>query len=135
MLIDTQAETSWAAECDSAVPGFSRLKLEVSDRTGLPNKFDPFSKGVKIPLWDVQLGSRTVQLQKPVSVDISKGEDCFCAENETLHIYEVADSPATAVQAFRDTLAYFCEYYRKLPVAKATADARRLKSVFMSLLK
>ena len=73
----------------------------------------------------------TLEATRPVEIQFRRDEDLFFAESEVLGIYAAGESIKAAFREFIDQVVYFFKYYRSLAAEEVTADAVRLRRLYL----
>ncbi|MBI4639925.1 MAG: hypothetical protein HY731_04485 [Candidatus Tectomicrobia bacterium] len=82
------------------------------------------------PVWTFTSQQVKVVSSKPIQVHISRGEELFFAENETLRIYATGETMEEVIQDFIEQVIHHYHHYRRTPWERVTGEAAKLKKLY-----
>lgn len=109
---------------------YSRDEFDVSELPELGSTSWFQRSSLTTPMWEFSHHNKKVLSLKPVSIQITKGEKLFFAENDNLAIYATGETPPKAINAFCEELIYFYHHYKKLSWNQVTGEAKKLKIIY-----
>lgn len=85
------------------------------------------------PIFTIPVDARKLLMKKPISVKVSREDDLFFAENETLRLYGSGSTHLEAIEDFCKHLMYFFEHYKNTPDSKLMGESLKLKELYKDL--
>ena len=101
--------------------------------TGSESELDPGLHGLALsrtPAWQFRAEKQVVLASKPVIICLTRGEELFFAENETLGIVATGETVFEAVEEFGEQLVDSYFHYKHLPWERTTGEATKLKQFY-----
>ncbi len=94
-----------------------------------------FGNKYKSPIWSFSGNTKTLESATPITVEITKTEDLYLAENSNLLIVATGSTIDQAIHNFNCELISAYEFYHSTPKDKLIGKALELKDSFKNLFK